>query len=208
MHLIIALYAIAFAICKYLGEFSVENALGTMGALPTALSENTYASKILATAFHFEPVSLGLSLLTIGLARRLLASHSMGFEWAALWLGSAVMHGAVGKGFELATTGMTALVCACLAFEIVYRVRVESLRLARNTFLAGAAALVISPHTSWSGVLAGTCVGVVIALCAQRERSLCHLSVASGPMKTALPPASRPQTAEEILTAATNRWSA
>lgn len=73
MHLIIALYVIAFAICKYLIGFSVESALGTMGALPAALSQNTYASKILATAFHFEPVSLGLSLLTIGLARRLLA---------------------------------------------------------------------------------------------------------------------------------------
>jgi hypothetical protein len=199
MKALLVIYVVCFAWAKIPGATSLADILTSNGTLPSALVGSSYGAHVLSTLFHFEPLTLLLGLMALHLSHRIFAANDLAVEWPGMLLAAAIIHAVAAKHLGLPSVGMTAVVAAAVASDLVFRWRLSSLRLARATFVAGVGALVLSPHVDTVGVIAGGTTGAVLALLVARERKLCRLIEPGMTYPPALPPVRRMESIDEIL---------
>lgn len=199
MKALAALLVACFGWSKWLGDSSIPAILGSSGTLPPWLQIPSYTGNVLATLFCFDALFLGLALLTFWSLARLLSDNAVGLEWAWILGGASILHAAVGKHLSIVTVGPVASIASALAFELVFRWRLSSLRYARSTLLSGGAALFLSPTPIFLGATCGVLVGAAISVMLARERKLVALSLVKTPYLTALPPPTKRRTLDDFI---------
>ena len=199
MRVLATLAVIGFILTKINADGDWTRLLSAASSRPSWASTDTLSRALAQILLHSEPLTLALGLISIALAQRNLRENGISHELSLLVGGAAVAHAAASHHLNLPAYGLSTIVTCIVAFELVAHLRLSSLRLARNSTLAGLAAVVLNPQTTLLSVIVGSAVGLATAFLAKREHDICHLSVVPKAMPTALPAHARVSSIDDIL---------